>query len=136
MLGLCCFFLIFFWIWLCYRIFLCPTLFLCFFSKSMQKRQSPNIFLCFFKNLCSKKHRDFWKNIEKCWDSVLFALIWQENIEKVWDIEKFCNIAKFRKKQPKTTESQHFSTLKFLDGHTLNLSFLLHSHENQSQIMY
>ena len=28
----------------------------------------------------------------------------------------FCNIAKFRKKQGKKTESQHFSVLKFLDG--------------------
>ena len=56
-------------------------------------------------------------NIEKCWDSVVFALIFQKNIEKVWDIEKFCNIAIFRKKiKAKATESHYFSMSKFLDG--------------------
>ena len=30
----------------------------------------------------------------------------------------FCNIAKFRKMKAKTTESQHFSMLKSLDGHS------------------
>ena len=30
-----------------------------------------------------------------------------------------CNIAKFRKIKTKTTEFQHFSMLKFLDGHSL-----------------
>ena len=52
------------------------------------------------------------KTHKKCWESVVFDLIFQKNIEKVWDIEKFCNIAKFRK-------NQHFSMLKFLDGQAL-----------------
>ena len=45
--------------------------------------------------------------------------MFQKNIEKVWDIEKICNIAKFRKIKAKTTESQDFSMLKFLDGQAL-----------------
>ena len=78
----------------------------------MQKRQSPNIFLCVFKNLFSKKHKYFWKHIEKCWDSVVFALIFQKNIEKVWDIEKICNIAKFRKNQGKNNRVPTFFNVK------------------------
>ena len=49
MLGLCCFCLDVFWIWLCYRSFLCSELFQCFFEKSKLKWQSPYIFLCFSK---------------------------------------------------------------------------------------
>ena len=45
--------------------------------------------------------------------------MFQKNLEKFWVIENFCNIAKFRKIKAKTTESQLFSMLKFLDGHAL-----------------
>ena len=100
--------LIFFWIWLCSRFFLCSRLFLCFFEKSRQKWQSPNFFLSVFKNLCSKKHKYFWKHLEKSWDSVIFALIFQKNIEKVWNIEKIWNIAKFRKNQGKNDRVRGF----------------------------
>ena len=76
-------------------------------------------------------------SIEKCWDSVVFCLdfsefgyvtkifyafywvMFQKNIEIVWEIEKICNIAKFRKIKAKTTESRDFSMLKFLDGQAL-----------------
>ena len=61
-----------------------------------------------YHQILLKKHR-------KSRDSLVFALNFQKNIEKVWEIEKFCNIAKFRKNQTKN-ESQHFSMLKFLDG--------------------
>ena len=37
---------------------------------------------------------NFWKHIEKCWDPVVFALIFQKNIEKVLDIEKVWDIQK------------------------------------------
>ena len=70
-------------------------------------------------------------NIEKCWDSVVFALIFMNlamlqifsmsqtfsmffwNIEKVWNIEKCWNLCfyyiKFQKIKAKMTESQLFS---------------------------
>ena len=112
MLGLCRFCLDFFWIWLCYRFFLCPRLFLCFFGKWRQKWQSPNIFLCVFKNTCVFYYINFWKHIEKCWDSIVLALIFQKNIEKVWDIEKICNIAEFRKDQGKNDRVPTFFYVK------------------------
>ena len=104
MLGLCRFCLAFFWIWLCYRFFLCPKL-----------------FLCVLKKLCSKKHKYFWKNIEKCWVTVVFALNFQKNIEKVWDIEKICNVAKFRKNQGKN--DKHSRTFKWFCLTENNLMF-------------
>ena len=82
---------------------------------------SPNFFLSVFKNLCSKKHKYFWKHLEKSWDLVIFALIFQKNIEKVWDIEKIPNIAKFRKNQEEMTESKFFFMLKFLDEQALGI---------------
>ena len=47
-----------------------------------------------------------------CWDSVVFALIFQKNMEKVWDIEKICNIAKFRKNQGKNNRVPIFFYVK------------------------
>ena len=57
----------------------------------------PTFFLSVFKNLCSKKHKYFLKHLEKSWDSVIFALIFQKNIENVWNIEKmfFLHMFKF-----------------------------------------
>ena len=52
-------------------------------------------------------------NDSKCWDSIILALIFPKNMEKVWDIE-------IQKKiKTKMAEFQHFSMLKFLDGHAL-----------------
>ena len=59
------------------------------------------------------------KNVETL---VIFSLIilnFHKNIKKVRDIDKICNNAKFRKIKTKTTESQDFSMLKFLDGQAL-----------------
>ena len=57
---------------------------------------------------------------------IFYVPMFLKNIEKIWDIEKFCNIVKFRKKiKAKSTESQHLSMLKFLDGQALNLLFNL-----------
>ena len=75
------------------------------------------------------------KESQKCWDSVVFALLFEilcckkhkfrhfsmskafSSFRKTWDIETFCNIDKFRKIKAKTTKSQHFSMFKKLDGH-------------------
>ena len=86
------------------QIFLCHRLFLCFCWKIKVK-------LRFFINICVFLLYQFLK---KCRVSVVFALTFQQIIEKVWNIEKFYNTAKFRKKWKK----QHFSILKFLDGHS------------------
>ena len=90
------------------QIFSMSQTFSMFFEKSRQKRQSPNIFLCVLKHLCSKKHK---QNV-----GTLSFLPWffNKNIKKIWDIEKICNIVKFRKNQ---------CYLKFLDGHTLWVFF-------------
>ena len=77
-------------------------------DKSSQKWLSPNFFLSVFKNTCDFYYIKIWKHLEKSWDSVVFALIFQKNIEKVWDIEKFCNIAKFRKNQGKNDRVPSF----------------------------
>ena len=46
------------------------------------------------------------------------------NIEKVWDIEKFCNIAKFRKGKNDIVPT--FFYVKFLDGHALCIMYVNH----------
>ena len=63
--------------------------------------------------LCFLLHKS-WKKIRQKRQSpnIVFS---EKNIEKVWDIEKLCNMAKFRKPRQKN-ESQHFSMLKFSDG--------------------
>ena len=68
--------------------------------------------LFFFEILCSKKHKYRQFSMSKTFSNFIWI------IEKFWEVEKVLNIAKAWKMEAKMTESQIFSMLKFLDGHT------------------
>ena len=100
------------------KIFYVPDFFSVFFEKSRQK-WVPTFSMFFQKYFCVFYCVNFWKRIEKCWDS-RFCLDFSK--KQVWDIEKIWNIPQpnLEKIKTKTTESQHFSMLKFLDGHSFD----------------
>ena len=62
--------------------------------------------------------------------SQIFALIFQKNIEKVWDIEKFCDVAKFRKNQGKNDRVPIFFYVQFFRWTGLLLTFTWHGKKN------
>ena len=79
-----------------------------FFQKNVEKCWDSVVFASFFEILCSKKYKYTHFSMSQTFSKYFW------NIEKVWDIEKFCNIAKFQKMKALTSESQNFSTLKVL----------------------
>ena len=108
MLELCRFYL--FWIWLCYANFLCVKLFLCFFKKHKKKLELCRFCLIFLKFYVVKNTS---------------SNIFLKNIEKVWDIEKVCNIAKFR--QGKNARDPTFFYVKFFRWTGLTFPILFRS---------
>ena len=83
------------------NIFLCPKLFRCFFQKKVGT-------LSFFFEILGSKNTNICRHFSM---SQTFL-----KHRKSLGYRKFCQIAKYLKNEGKTTESQHFSMLKFLDG--------------------
>ena len=71
----------------------------------------------------------FQKNEAKTTESQHFS---EKNIEKVWDIEKFCNIDKFRKGKNDIVPT--FFYVKFLDGHASDL-ILMNQRKNSRTVL-
>ena len=99
-MDLVIFALIFFWIWLCSRFFLCPKLFLKNQGKNDFSKCQKNKYLCFLLH----------------------------KFLKVWDIEKILNIAKFRKKSGQKWLSPNLTLRKDLCMDTPVISWFFQPH--------